>query len=206
MGWELAGEQRPLFFVPRGAVKPVPVVYHKMPVLEQLQMAGWLKEEGTKLFLAADYDKAAEKYVLAINVLKMCKFKNTTQVGRAIELTIPCYNNAATCHMKRQDYGEVRLLSENVDIFCSKLERNRGGMEMEALKGRGVEEIKVLGHWWCRACLLLGKACLYQGDYKKAVECLRKGSELAKPAALARLRAEMDKELEKATKLSASDT
>lgn len=30
--------------------------------------------------------------------------------------------------------------------------------------------------------------------------------QLAKPAALARLRAEMDKELEKATKLSASDT
>lgn len=31
MGWEMAGEQRPRFFVSRGAVKVVPTVYYKMP-------------------------------------------------------------------------------------------------------------------------------------------------------------------------------
>ena len=31
MGWEMAGEQRPRYFVSRDAVKVVPTVYYKMP-------------------------------------------------------------------------------------------------------------------------------------------------------------------------------
>lgn len=31
LGWEMAGEQRPRFFVQRSAVKVVPTVYYKMP-------------------------------------------------------------------------------------------------------------------------------------------------------------------------------
>lgn len=31
MGWEMAGEQRPRYFVQRNAVKVVPTVYYRMP-------------------------------------------------------------------------------------------------------------------------------------------------------------------------------
>lgn len=206
MGWEMAGEQRPRYFVSRDAVKVVPTVYYKMPVLDRLQIAAWLKGEGAKLFKAGDFEKAAQNYMKSIGVLKTCEFKSNAQNARALELMIPCHNNAATCYIKRKNYGDARLLSENVDTLCSALERNRGGMVMKALKERGVGETTILGQWWCKSLFLGGKACLYQGENEEAVNCLRKGSKLAKPAALAKLRSEIDKELEKATKRLASQT
>lgn len=50
----------------------------------------------------------------SIGVLKTCEFKNNAQNARALELMIPCHNNAATCYIKRKNYGDARLLSENV--------------------------------------------------------------------------------------------
>ncbi|CAM9234721.1 unnamed protein product [Hapterophycus canaliculatus] len=206
MGWEMAGEQRPRFFLQRDAVKVVPTVYYKMPVLERLQIAAWLKEEGAKLFKAGDYGKAAEKYMKSIGVLKTAEFKTNAQNARALEVMIPCHNNAATCYIKKKNYGDARLLAENVDTLCSALERNRNGMVMKALKERGVGETTVLGQWWCKGLFLGGKACGYQGENEEAVNCLKKGSKLAKPTALAKLRAEINSELEKATKRLANQT
>lgn len=50
----------------------------------------------------------------SIGVLKTCEFKSNAQNARALELMIPCHNNAATCYIKRKNYGDARLLSENV--------------------------------------------------------------------------------------------
>eukprot|EP00752_Nemacystus_decipiens_P005620 g5085.t1 len=206
MGWEMAGEQRPRYFVSRDAVKVVPTVYYKMPVLDRLQIAAWLKSEGSKLFKAGNYEKAAESYMKSIGVLKTCEFKSNAQNARALELMIPCHNNAATCYIKRKNYGDARLLSENVDTLCSALERNKSGMVMKALKERGVGETTILGQWWCRGLFLGGKACLYQGENEEAISCLRKGGKLAKPAALAKLRVDINNNLEIATKRLASQT
>ncbi|CBN78280.1 conserved unknown protein [Ectocarpus siliculosus] len=206
VGWEMAGEQRARFFVPRETVKVVPTVYYKMNALERLQMAAWLKEEGAKLFKAGDFEKAATKYMKSIGVLKTGEFTTNAQNARAVQLMIPCHNNAATCYIKRKNYGDARLLTENVDTLCSALERNRDGKVMKELKERGVGETTILGQWWCKGLFLGGKACLYQSENEEAVNYLKKGSRLAKPAALAKLRAEINNELEKATKRLASQT
>eukprot|EP00903_Cladosiphon_okamuranus_P021688 g19941.t1 len=206
MGWEMAGEQRPRYFVSRDAIKVVPTVYYKMPVLERLQIAAWLKDEGTKLFKAGNYEKAAENYMKSIGVLKTCEFKSNAQNARALELMIPCHNNAANCYIKRKNYGDARVVSENVDTLCSALERNRSGAVMKALKERGVGETTILGQWWCRGLFFGGKACLLQGEDEEAVNYLRKGSKLAKPAALATLRRDINNLLEKATKRLATQT
>lgn len=49
---------------------------------------------------------------------------------------------------------------------------------MKALKERGVGETTILGQWWCKGLFLGGKACLYQGENKEAVNSLRKGSKV----------------------------
>ncbi|CAM9192250.1 unnamed protein product [Ectocarpus sp. 13 AM-2016] len=206
VGWEMAGEQRARFFVPRDTVKVVPTVYYKMNALERLQMAAWLKEEGAKLFKAGDFEKAATKYMKSIGVLKTGEFTTNAQNARAVQLMIPCHNNAATCYIKRKNYGDARLLTENVDTLCSALERNRDGKVMKELKERGVGETTILGQWWCKGLFLGGKACLYQSENEEAVKYLKKGSRLAKPAALAKLRAEINNELDKAVKRLASQT
>lgn len=54
------------------------------------------------------------RYMKSIGVLKTCEFKSNAQNARALELMIPCHNNAATCYIKRKNYGDARLLSENV--------------------------------------------------------------------------------------------
>ena len=53
-------------------------------------------------------------YMKSIGVLKTCEFATNAQNARALELMIPCHNNAATCYIKRKNYGDARLLSENV--------------------------------------------------------------------------------------------
>ena len=50
----------------------------------------------------------------SIGVLKTCEFKTNAHNARALELMIPCHNNAATCYIKRKNYGDARLLTENV--------------------------------------------------------------------------------------------
>eukprot|EP00904_Undaria_pinnatifida_P013019 jgi/Undpi1/8848/HiC_scaffold_25.g11310.m1 len=206
MGWEMAGEQIPRFYVRKDAVKVVPTVYYKMPELERLQSAAWLKQEGGKLFKAAKYQEASERYMKAIGILKTSEFKSNAQNARALEVMIPCHNNAATCYIKLKNYGDARLLSENVDTLCAALDRNREGMVMKALKERGVGETTILGQWWCKGLFLGGKACLYQAENDQAVACLKKGSKLCKPASLAKLRVEINNELEKATRRLASQT
>lgn len=50
----------------------------------------------------------------AIGVLKTCKFTTNAENARALEMMIPCHNNAATCYIKVKNYGDARLLAENV--------------------------------------------------------------------------------------------
>lgn len=50
----------------------------------------------------------------SIGVLKTCEFKTNAQNARALEVMIPCHNNAATCKIKSKNYGDARLLAENV--------------------------------------------------------------------------------------------
>lgn len=50
----------------------------------------------------------------AVGILKMCQFETNAQNARALEVMIPCHNNAATCYIKLKNFGDARLLSENV--------------------------------------------------------------------------------------------
>jgi len=68
----------------------------------------------------------------SIGVLKTCEFKTNAQNARALELMIPCHNNAAMCYIKRKNYGDARLLSENV----RERERERGERERERERER----------------------------------------------------------------------
>ncbi len=66
----------------------------------------------------------------SIGVLKTCEFKTNAQNARALELMIPCHNNAAKCYIKRKNYGDARLLCENVR---ERDRRERGGVAVQAL-------------------------------------------------------------------------
>lgn len=52
----------------------------------------------------------------AIGALKTCDFKTNVHNARALEMMIPCQNNAATCYIKLKSYADARLLSENVGV------------------------------------------------------------------------------------------
>lgn len=52
----------------------------------------------------------------SIGVLKTGEFTTNAQNARAVQLMIPCHNNAATCYIKRKNYGDARLLTENVRV------------------------------------------------------------------------------------------
>lgn len=53
----------------------------------------------------------------SIGVLKTGEFSTNAQNARAVQLMIPCHNNAATCYIKRKNYGDARLLTENVRVW-----------------------------------------------------------------------------------------
>ena len=50
----------------------------------------------------------------AVGIIKTSEFKSHGKNARALEVMIPCHNNAATCYIKIKNYGDARLLSENV--------------------------------------------------------------------------------------------
>lgn len=52
----------------------------------------------------------------AIGVLKTAEFKTNAQNARALEIMIPCHNNAATCYIKLKNYKDAGLLAENVSL------------------------------------------------------------------------------------------
>lgn len=54
------------------------------------------------------------RYMKAIGVIKTCDFKTNAHNARALEVMIPCHNNAATCNIKLKNYKDARLLAENV--------------------------------------------------------------------------------------------
>lgn len=60
------------------------------------------------------YALCAARYMKAVGILKTSEFKSNAQNARALEVMIPCHNNAATCYIKLKNYGDARLLSENV--------------------------------------------------------------------------------------------
>lgn len=66
------------------------------------------------LALTPYYALRSARYMKAIGILKTSEFKSNAQNARALEVMIPCHNNAATCYIKLKNYGDARLLSENV--------------------------------------------------------------------------------------------
>lgn len=55
----------------------------------------------------------------AIGVIKVSEFKTNAHNARALEVMIPCQNNAATCYLKLKNYKDARLLAENVSVQFS---------------------------------------------------------------------------------------
>ena len=101
----------------------------------------------------------------------------------------PVYSLELIYHSRWSIAEKIRIFSDTlpvricdrdgqVDTLCSTLERNKTGLVMKALKERGVAEMTVLGHWWCKGLFLGGKASLYQSETEQAVNSLRKGSKV----------------------------
>ncbi|CAM9642861.1 unnamed protein product [Discosporangium mesarthrocarpum] len=201
MGWELAGEQRPRYYVRRDAVTVAePKKLYDMSVTEKLQHAAALKVEGTVCFKAKDLSGALVKYMKAVAVIGTCKSMSDPQNARALEVLIPCHNNAATCYIRLKKFKDAIASCENVITLCASLERSRWGPVMEELRRRGVSESKSLRQWWCKGLFLRGKACLYTGDYDEAVKCLEKALDISRHKSLTKDLPDIEKHLDLAKK------
>lgn len=184
--WVLANKKSPILYLNQSSVhktKHAKISVQKSNFEEQFAKAVDAKAVGTELYKASDVEKARNKYLEALEILRDVGDVSTLsneERAKAFEQNVLCYNNVALCCLLLKDYSEAAIFANNALLLVNTLQARIPEAKIwEALvEKQGFTMDKLLKGIKKKSHFYVGKAELYRKNYSEALDHFEKSLKL----------------------------